>query len=197
MLFRSAAKLGAPMSLTYGDQGKYSLAEIISAGAEEIPHEIPVHFVDVTSESGLPTRAMPPAIQEGAQATVADSYGSGACVFDYDGDGRPDIFLVNADGSGRPALYHNLGNGKFEDVTARSGIKFPGVGMGCTAGDYDNDGHPDLAVSYTGGVALFHNDGGGKFHDVTASTGIHVTGESMGLTFVEIGRASCRERVYI
>ena len=180
-----AAKLGAPMSLTYGDQGKYSLAEIVSAGAEEIPHAIPVHFVDVTSESGLPTRALPFAIQGSAQTTAGASYGSGACVFDYDGDGRPDIFLVNADGSGRPALYRNLGNGKFADVTAQSGIRIPGVGMGCTAGDYDNDGHSDLAVSYNGGVALFHNDGGGKFHDVTASAGIQVTGEPMGLTFVD------------
>ncbi|MGH9732226.1 MAG: FG-GAP-like repeat-containing protein [Candidatus Acidiferrales bacterium] len=180
-----AAKLGAPMSLTYGDQGKYSLAEIVSAGAEVIPHAIPVHFVDVTSESGLPTRAMPPAIHGSAQIAEVSSYGSGACVFDYDGDGRPDIFLVNADGSGRPALYHNLGNGKFEDVTAQSGIQILGAGMGCTAGDYDNDGHPDLAVSYDGGVALFHNDGNGTFHDVTAAAGIHVTGQAMGLTFVD------------
>lgn len=180
-----AAKLGTPMSLTYGDQGKYSLAEIVSAGAEEVPHAIPVHFVDVTLESGLPTHAISPAIQGSAQTAEADSHGSGACVFDYDGDGRPDIFLVNADGSGRPALYRNLGNGKFEDLIAQSGIKFPGVGMGCTTGDYDNDGHPDLAVSYNGGVALFHNDGDGKFHDVTASTGIQVTGQPMGLTFVD------------
>ena len=83
---------------------------------------------------------MPPAIQASAQTTEAGSYGSGACVFDYDGDGRPDIFLVNADGSGRPALYHNLGNGKFEDVTAQSGITIPGVGMGCTAKRW-NSGH--------------------------------------------------------
>ncbi len=180
-----AAKLGAPMSLTYGDQGKYSLAELIPAGAEEIPHAIPVHFVDVTAESGLPTHAVPPAIQGRAQISEAGSYGSGACVFDYDGDGRPDIFLVNANGNGRPALFRNLGNGKFEDVTAQSGISIPAVGMGCTAGDYDNDGHPDLAVSYDGGIALFHNDGGGKFHDVTKSAGIQVTGQAMGLTFVD------------
>lgn len=180
-----AAKLGAPMSLTYGDQGKYSLAEIVSAGAEEISHAISVHFVDITSESGLPTHAMQSAVQENTQTTETDSYGSGVCVFDYDGDGRPDIFLVNADGSGRPALYRNLGNGKFEDVTAQSGIQIPSAGMGCTAGDYDNDGHPDLAVSYDGGVALFHNDGNGKFHDVTASTGIQVTGQAMGITFVD------------
>ena len=179
-----AAKLGAPMSLTYGDQGKYSLAEIISVGGEEIPRAIPVHFVDITRESGLPTHAESPVSRRSA-ATEADSYGSGACVVDYDSDGRPDIFLVNADGSGRPALYHNLGNGKFQDVTAQSGIKIPGAGMGCTAGDYDNDGHSDLAVSYDGGVALFHNDGDGKFRDVTAGAGIHVTGQAMGLTFVD------------
>jgi hypothetical protein len=181
----AAAKLGAPMSLTYGDQGKYSLAEIVSAGAEVIPHAISVHFVDMTAESGLPTHAMPPAIQGSAQSVEVSSYGSGACVFDYDGDGRPDIFLVNADGSGHPALYHNLGNGKFEDVTAQSGLTIPGVGMACTVGDYDNDGHPDLAVSHDRGVALFHNDGGGKFHDVAASTRIRVTGQPMGLTFVD------------
>jgi len=179
-----AMKLGAPMSLTYGDQGKYSLAGIIPPEIEQVGPAIPVHFVDVTSQSGLPTRAAPQNSQTSATDGM-DSLGSGACVFDYDGDGRPDIFLVNADGNGRPALYHNLGNGKFEDVIARSGIKIPGGGMGCTAGDYDNDGHPDLAVSYNGGVALFHNDGDGKFHDVTASTGIRVAGQAMGVTFVD------------
>ncbi|MGH9727738.1 MAG: FG-GAP-like repeat-containing protein [Candidatus Acidiferrales bacterium] len=179
-----AAKLGAPMSLTYGDQGKYSLAEIISTGAEEIPHAIPVHFVDVTAESGLPTH---PASLDSSlrQDRASASFGSGACVLDFDGDGRPDIFLVNADGSGHPALYRNLGDGKFEDITAQSGIKLPAAGMACTAGDYDNDGRADLAVSYNGGVALFHNDGNGKFHDVTAAVGIHVTGQAMGLTFVD------------
>lgn len=179
-----AMKLGAPMSLTYGDEGKYSLAEVVPPGAEQVLSAIPVHFVDVTSESGLPTQAAAPSSQTSAKDT-RNSWGSGACVFDYDGDGRPDIFLANADGNGRPGLYHNLGSGKFEDVTAQSGIKIPGPGMGCTAGDYDNDGHADLAVSYNGGVALFHNDGNGKFHDVTASAGIRITGQAMGLTFVD------------
>lgn len=180
----TAKKIGTPMSMTYGDQGKYSLVEQVPPGLEPVPPPIPVHWVNVTAESGLPTRAIrpdPKLHQNGAAA----SFGSGACVLDYDGDGRPDIFLANADGSGHPALYHNLGNGRFADVTRQSDIQIAGAGMGCTTGDYDNDGRPDLAVSYDGGVALFHNEGNGKFRDVAAAAGIHVTGQAMGLTFVD------------
>ncbi|HEV2488928.1 MAG TPA: FG-GAP-like repeat-containing protein [Candidatus Acidoferrales bacterium] len=176
-------KLGTPMSLTYGDQGKYSLAEEVSPGLEPVPAPIPVHFVDVTSASGLPTRTAPRRQPSGTQD--AASFGSGACIFDFDGDGRPDILLADADGSGRPGLYHNLGGGRFEDVTQSSDIQIPGAGMGCTIGDYDNDGHPDIAISYDNGVALFHNEGNGKFRDVTAAAGIHMNGQAMGLTFVD------------
>jgi tetratricopeptide (TPR) repeat protein len=177
-------KVATPISMTYGDQGKYSLVEQASPGVELVPAASDVHFEDVTAASGLPTRAAP--FDDSLHHDDASaSLGSGACVFDFDGDGRPDIFLVNADGSGRPALYRNEGDGHFENVTQQSSISIPGVGMGCTAGDYDNDGRPDLAVSYDGGVALFHNEGGGRFRDVTASSGIHVTGEPLGLTFVD------------
>ena len=177
-------KIATPMSMIYGDQGKHSLVEEVPPGVESVPPASNVRFVDVTAESGLPAIAerVDAALQ---QDSAASSLGAGACVLDFDGDGHPDIFLVNADGNGHPALYHNLGNGHFQDVTTQSGVAFPGVGMGCTAGDYDNDGRVDLAVSYDGGVALFHNEGNGKFRDVTASTGIHVTGEPMGLTFVD------------
>ncbi|HKW89206.1 MAG TPA: FG-GAP-like repeat-containing protein [Candidatus Acidoferrales bacterium] len=177
-------KLGTPMSLTYGDQGKYSLAEEVSPGLEAVPLAIPVHFVDVTAASGLPTRAARPS--ESSDADISGTpIGSGACILDYDGDGRPDIFLANADGGGRPGLYHNLGNGHFEDVTKSSGIEIPAAGVGCTIGDYDNDGRPDIAVSYAGGVSLFHNEGNGRFRDVSSSAGIHVTGQAMGLTFAD------------
>jgi Tfp pilus assembly protein PilF len=177
-------KLGTPMSLTYGDQGKYSLAEDVPPGVEPVPPPIPVHFVDVTSASGLPTQAAPPDASL-RQNPAENHFGSGACVIDYDGDGRPDILLANADGSGHPGLFHNLGNGRFEDATQSSGIRIPGAGVGCTVGDYDNDGRSDMAISYAGGVALFHNDGNGKFHDVTRQTGIRVNGEPMGVTFVD------------
>ncbi len=177
-------KIGTPMSRVYGDQGKYSLVEEVAPGIELVPPASKVRFVDVTSESGLPEKAEPldAALR---QNSATSSLGAGACVLDFDGDGHPDIFLVNADGNGHPALYRNLGNGHFQDVTAQSGITLAGVGRGCTAGDYDNDGRVDLAVSYVGGVALFHNQGNGRFLDVTASSGIHVTGQPMGITFVD------------
>lgn len=177
-------KIATPMSANYGDQGKYSLVETVSSGVEPVPPTSNVRFSDVTRESGLPTQTAPRdvSLRENARAT---SLGSGACVLDFDGDGRPDIFLVNADGSGHPALYRNLGNGRFENVTRKSGIAFSGVGMGCTAGDYDNDGRTDLAVSYDGGVALFHNEGDGRFRDVTQAAGIQTAGQAFGLTLVD------------
>ncbi|HEU5410069.1 MAG TPA: FG-GAP-like repeat-containing protein [Candidatus Acidoferrales bacterium] len=177
-------KLAAPMSMSYGDQGKYSLVEQVPPGVETVPSPIPVHFLDATAESGLPTRAeaLDSASHPDAQTT---NYGSGSCVFDFEGDGRPGIFLANADGSGHPALYRNSGNGRFEDITAQSGIAIPATGIGCAAADDDNDGRPDLAVSYQGGVSLFHNEGHGKFRDVTRSAGIQVNGRPMGLTFVD------------
>lgn len=177
-------KVGTPMSLTYGDQGKYSLAEDVSPGLEIVPPLITVHFADVTDGSGLPTQAAPRAKSGGEEISGAP-IGSGACVLDFDGDGRPDIFLANSDGSGRPGLYRNLGHGRFEDVTKSSGIEIPAAGTGCTIGDYDNDGRPDIAISYAGGISLFHNEGNGKFRDVTASAGIRVTGLALGLTFVD------------
>lgn len=177
-------KIATPMSMIYGDQGEYSLVEDAPPGVEPVPPASNIHFTDVTAQSGLPVRAgaLDPSL---LQNPAAASFGSGACVLDYDGDGRPDIFLVNADGSGHPALFHNLGGGRFEDVTIQSGIVLPGVGVGCTAGDYDNDGRIDLAVSYSGGIKLFHNEGNGKFRDVTASAGISVTGQPTGVTFVD------------
>lgn len=184
----------------YGRQGKYSLAFEIPP-PNVVDPAIPVHFVDVTNESGLvlvspltpaPERGSPRARQAAAKQpttpaihSLADFLGSGACVFDYDGDGRPDIFLVDADGNDDAALYRNLGHDRFVDVTKAVKINFHGQGMGCAVGDYDNDGHPDLAVSFNGGVRLFHNDGKGSFTDVTAAAGIQADGLVMGLSFVD------------
>jgi len=106
---------------------------------------------------------------------------AGVALFDYDGDGLLDIYLVN--GAEMPSLvktgpkywnrlYHNNGDGMFTDVTERAGVAGAGYGMGVAAGDYDNDGRPDLFLANVNGNQLFHNNGDGTFTDVTAKAGL-------------------------
>lgn len=201
----NAQKLGSPISFTYGDQGKYSLAEEMIAAPEPVAALTPVHFVNVTSASGLPTkRGAPPKDEQkretpqlsgsdasesnGAAAgspSLGQFLGAGACVIDYDGDGKPDVFLVDANGNGYAALYRNLGNGKFENVTQKTHLEMYGQGTSCAVGDYDNDGHPDLAVAINRRVHLFHNEGNGTFKDVTDASGIDTGGLILGMTFID------------
>ncbi|MGH9511035.1 MAG: FG-GAP-like repeat-containing protein [Terriglobales bacterium] len=173
-------KLGAAISLAYGDQGKYSLAEESPAVVEKVPPQIAVSFVDVTKEAGLVTKAAPKSGND-----LASYLGPGACFLDYDGDGKQDIFLPDNGSEGGMSLYHNLGNGKFEDVTKKAGLDPTLHGIGCTAGDYDNDGAVDLAVSFNGRIMLLHNEKNGTFKDVTEAAGIQSDGFNAGLTFID------------
>ncbi len=105
----------------------------------------------------------------------------GIAVFDYDGDGRPDIFFTN--GADIPSLektepkywnrlYRNEGGWKFQDVTGQAGVAGAGYSMGAAAGDFDNDGRQDLFVAGVNRNILYHNLGNGRFEDVTALAGI-------------------------
>src|ERR1700678_3654572 len=209
----TSEKLGKPISFIYGEQGKYSLAAIMQPAPEPVPPAMPVHFVNVTPASGLPMRgesaqtvaaaetpAASPAggntprtnvrprhapVKKNRADSLARFLGSGACIIDYDGDGKPDIFLVDSDGKGNSALFRNLGGGHFVNVTREAKLDFRGQGMGCAVGDYDNDGKPDLAVSMDGRVLLFHNEGNRTFKDVTQESGIFTTGLALGLTFID------------
>lgn len=173
-------KLGSAISLAYGEQGKYSLAEESPAVSEKVPPEIPVKFVDVTQQAGLSTKA------SSIQSDELASYlGPGACFLDYDGDGKLDIFLPDNGSEGRMSLYHNIGNAKFEDVSKSVGLDPTLHGIGCTAGDYDNDGATDLAVSFNGHVMLLHNEKNSTFKDVTGAAGIKSPGLNEGLTFID------------
>jgi tetratricopeptide (TPR) repeat protein len=173
-------KLGVPISLAYGEQGKYSLAEESALAPEKVPKQIKVRFVDVTEKAELATKAAASQRNE-----VGSNLGPGACFLDYDNDGRPDIFLPDNGKEGGMSLYHNLGNGRFEDVTRKAGLDPALHGIGCTAGDYDNDGFTDLAVSFTGHLLLLHNEKNGTFKDATEAAGIRSEGFNNSLSFID------------
>jgi tetratricopeptide (TPR) repeat protein len=173
-------KLGSPISLAYGEQGKYSLAEESPEFVQKVPPQIPVRFVDVTESAGLKTHALASTGKD-----LPSYFAPGACFLDYDNDGRVDIFLPDNGEEGGMSLYHNLGNGKFEDVTKKAGLDPTLHGIGCTAGDYDNDGATDLVVSLDRRVLLLQNQKNGTFRDVTDSAGIKNTNFNTGITFVD------------
>ena len=171
-------KIGAPMSLAYGEQGQYSRAVESAQAVLKAPAAIKVQFVDVTKDSGLSFMA------SGASGSN-QRFGLGACFLDYDNDGKIDIFLVGGGAQGGMSLYHNLGNGKFEEVSKKSGIDSKPHGVGCTTGDYDNDGWTDIAVSQDEGVLLFHNEKNGTFKEVSASANFLANKRNLGLTFID------------
>jgi hypothetical protein len=118
--------------------------------------------------------------------------GGGAALFDMDNDGYLDLYLVQSGDLFAPSgktsgtrLYHNRGNGTFEDVTAGSGSDVAGYGMGVAAGDFDNDGNIDLYVTNVGGNVLLKGDGHGHFADVTAHAGVANSGWSTSAAFLD------------
>ena len=173
-------KLGSPIGLAYGDQGRYSTVEEAVGAAEKALPPIAVRFLPVTESAGLASKA-----SSAAATDLASFLGPGACFLDFDGDGKPDIFLPDNGPQGGMALYHNLGNGKFEDVTKKAGLDSSLHAIGCTAGDYDNDGSTDLAASLNGRVLLLHNEKNGTFKDVTDAAGIKSAGLNLGLAFID------------
>src|SRR5438477_8741311 len=174
------AKLGSPIGLAYGDQGKYSLVEESPAVTLKVPPQIPVKFVDVTKEAGIVSRVV-----QNSGDDLASYFGPGACFLDYDGDGKSDIFFPDNGAQGGMTLYRNLGNDKFEDATKRAGLDPTLHTIGCTAGDYDNDGATDLAVSLRVRALLLHNEKNGTFKDMTESAGIKSEGSNVGVTFID------------
>lgn len=115
-----------------------------------------------------------------------ETMAGGIAVFDYNGDGRPDIFFANGANIAtlkkdaprfRDRLFRNDGNGVFTDVTDRAGLAGTGFDIGVAAGDYDNDGHPDLFVAGLYRNTLYHNNGDGTFTDVTEQAGLSRTND--------------------
>jgi Flp pilus assembly protein TadD len=175
-----ASGAGTTLGTNYLEGGHYAEA-VVSTGAEVglVDMTTPdVVFTDIT-ESSLPLDSRPapsgrkPAA--GFESTMLETNGRAQAIvlFDFDGDGDLDIF----EASGSQRLLRNDG-GKFADVTAGSGLSITGSQycFAAVAGDYDNDGRPDLFVARFAEkrLVLYHNDGNGHFSDRTKASGLEV-----------------------
>ncbi len=144
--------------------------------------KLPV-FTDITDAAGIRFKH---SYGDYEMSNIVEAAGSGACVFDYNGDGLMDIYFVNGrwqkevnDNRGRElkdklfnALYRNNGDGTFTDVAEQAGVLGHGMGFGCSAADFDNDGDVDLYVLNYGPNEFFRNNGDGTFTDISAQSGL-------------------------
>ncbi|HYH84546.1 MAG TPA: CRTAC1 family protein [Pyrinomonadaceae bacterium] len=143
----------------------------------------PVAFTDITAQSGIAFRH---AASPTSQKYLPETMGGGVALFDYDNDGRLDLFFTNGariedpmPKGARPdkrdprfwnRLFHQKSDGTFEDVTERAGLRGEGYSMGAAAADFDGDGLTDLYVAGYGAGALYRNRGDGTFEDATQRT---------------------------
>jgi len=175
-----------------------SLASLLSATqtASSLPAQPKIDFEDIAQRAGLTARLIFGG--EHVKKYIIESTGSGVAFLDYDNDGYPDIFLVNgATLEGFPKgqeptshLYRNNHDGTFTDVTQKAGVALSGWGQGVCAGDYDNDGHTDLFVTFRGHNVLLRNNGDGTFTDATKTAGLWRDDDewSTGCSFVDYDR---------
>src|SRR2546425_11524986 len=169
---------------------------IVSAAAGSSSIE---SFVDITQRLGINFQYL---ASHTSRKYLLETMGAGVALFDYDNDGRLDIYLVNGAPLGDPTpkgtipqkagpkywnrLYHQRQDGTFEDVTEKAGLQGVGYGMGVAVGDYDNDGYEDLYVTAYGGNKLYHNNGDGTFTDVTEKAGVGGGGWSTSAAWIDL-----------
>lgn len=141
------------------------------------PSTAPIHFSYQPIAFQLDSNETP---ARNAPETMA----GGVAVFDYNGDGRADIFFTNGANIAtlrkdapkyRDRLFRNDGRGVFADVTEAAGVAGSGYDVGVAIGDYDNDGFPDIFVAGLYRNSLYHNNRDGTFADVTAKAGLNQT----------------------
>ena len=149
-----------------------------TARSQGPPDPLDFTFTEIAARAGLTA-----VTTYGGRQTnryLLETTGSGTAAFDYDDDGWLDLFVVNGSTlEGFPKgkeptshLYRNRRDGTFEDVTDKAGVALSGWGQAACAGDYDNDGHEDLFVTFWGKNRLFRNRGDGTFEETTRSAGV-------------------------
>ncbi len=159
-----------------------------TAPATSAPDAAPAWFEDATAKLGVRFVHDPGTT---GHFFFPESVGSGAALFDFDNDGRLDIYLVQNGGPDSPSknqLFHQKADGTFENVSVGSGLDIGGYGMGVACGDYDNDGLPDVLVTEYARVRLFHNAGAGRFIDATKDVGIDDPAWAISAAFFDYDR---------
>jgi hypothetical protein len=176
-----------------------TFASLPGADAPGLSKAAPDGFVDITSAAGARFQYL---ASHTSKKYLPETMGAGVALFDYDNDGRLDIFFVNGAPLSDPTpkgtipsksgpgywnrLFRQKADGTFEDVTEKAGLQGAGYGMGVAVGDYDNDGFEDLYVTALGGNKLYHNNGDGTFSDVTEKAGVAGSGWSTSATWVDL-----------
>lgn len=155
-----------------------SIAALPFAVPQSAPAALPFSFAEIGLRAGFTV----PTVYGGQRTNryLLETTGCGAAAFDFDNDGWMDVFVVNGTTlEGFPKgkeptsrLYRNRRDGTFEDVTAKAGLALSGWGQAACAGDYDNDGHDDLFVTFYGQNRLFRNRGDGTFEETTTLAGL-------------------------
>ena len=182
---RAPGRYAAAFALTVGLCSLASNAKAASTSPSPSgASSFDIRFEDATRSAGIRFRHERAASRE---KLYVETMGAGVGWLDFDQDGLLDAFFVNSGPTPefrpaeppQPALYRNLGNGSFVDVTARAGLTVgPGYFFfGVAAGDYDNDGFPDLYVSGYRRSLLYRNTGQGGFEDVTDRAGVGGDGD--------------------
>jgi hypothetical protein len=145
-------------------------------------------FEDVTERTGIKFKHE---IGEKGKFFMPETVGSGAALFDYDNDGRLDVYLIqNAGAKSKAAnqLFHQEPDGRFSNVSDSSGLDVTGFGMGVAVGDVNNDGLPDVLVTEYQGARLFLNMGQGKFREITRESGIEDSHWAISAAFFDYDR---------